>query len=148
MAMYLQGPRAKVWLFCLKYLQGERGRLSFNITREICEYLSGSLLAQVASTFLRFFNCDTSAWGPVVSLKSSIQANVGSTWVLLGNGSLFCSGGKESNSQADALSESWKVAYILGADGTVEALPNMFTSRCFHGVIQVRDLYVFGGSKI
>ena len=40
------------------------------------------------------------------------------------------------------------VAYFLSRDGAVEQLPNMFTARCWHGVVQVRHIYVFGGSKL
>ena len=93
-------------------------------------------LAQVTNTFLRFF---TSVWGPQVPLRSFIQVDLRSTWVLLEDGRLFCSGGG-----------NYDVGYIqhaclLSRDGAVEQLPKMLTARCWHGVIQVLHIYIFGG---
>lgn len=100
-------------------------------------------LAQVTSTFLRIFN--TSAWGPQVRLSTCIQVDEGSTWVILEDGRLFCSGG--GNSQA-GFDSALSVAYFLDRSGRVEKLPDMFTARSYHGVIQVRHIFIFGGCKL
>lgn len=102
------------------------------------------VLAQVTSTFLRFFS--TTAWGPQVPLRTPIQADSGSTWVVLEDGRLFCSGGGYGQVQTDH-KEAWKDAYLLGVDGSVDVMPQMKTARYFHGIIQMLDLYVFGGGK-
>lgn len=47
---------ARVCLFHLKCQQGERIKLSLNVTREVCEYLADFVLACVSSTFLCIFN--------------------------------------------------------------------------------------------
>ena len=86
---------ARVWLFYLKRQQGQRGTLSANITREVCEYLADPLLVHVTNTFLRFFNFPTSTWGPQVNLKATIQADASSTWVVLEDGRVFLCGGNE-----------------------------------------------------
>lgn len=108
-----------------------KARIPLTDTREV-------ELAQVTSAFLRFFH--TSTWGPQVCLYSLIKADQYSTWVVLKDGRLFCSGGC---SEGQALT----VAYLLSRDGTINALPSMQTARGYHGVIQVQDIYVFGGSK-
>lgn len=141
MAIHLLGLKARVWVFYLKNLQDERGRLSFNVTQEICSYLGERLLAQVCSSFLRFF--DTYTWGPQILLHTSIQVDCSSTWVVLEDGRLFCSGG--GNFQ---LGCCWKVAYLLDRNGTVDNLPDMLSGRCRHGVIQIQHLYIFGGGKL
>ena len=97
-------------------------------------------LAQVTSTFLRMFN--TSAWGPQVRLSTRIQVDEGSTWVILEDGRLFCSGGGEEFDSA------LSVAYFLDRDGGVEKLPDMFAARSYHGVIQVINLFIFGGCNL
>ena len=75
---------ARVWLFYLKRQQGQRGTLSANITREVCEYLADPLLLiHVAETFLQVFNFPTSTWGPQVKLKATIQVDDESIWVVL-----------------------------------------------------------------
>lgn len=144
MAMRLFGLKARLWLIYLKHLKGERGQVSFNVSREICVFLADFLLPQVTSTFLRFFN--TSAWeyGPPVLLSTPIQADNGSTWVVLEDGRLFCCGGGQGSVQA-GLDLFWSAAYLLGRDGAVDELPRMLTARLAHGVIQVLRLYVFGG---
>lgn len=142
--MSLHAQNSRVRLFYLKHMQGERGRLGFNVTRDICAYIADVLvLAQVASTFLRFFN--TLSWGPQVPLTSPIQVSDTSTWVLLEDGRLFCSGGLYGTGSR---SSAMTVAYLLGRDGTVDSLPCMLAGRCSHGVIQVQHLYIFGGSKL
>ena len=122
--------------------------LDFKVVQEICAYLTDCLeLAEVTRTFLRFFNCHTSAWGPKVFLKALPTGNDCSTWLMLEDGRLFYSGGMTSNSQTGTGGASIS-AYLLDRDGTVEELPNMLAARMSHGVIQVRDLYIFGGSQL
>lgn len=138
--MVIPAVRTKVWLFHLK-----RCSLSTNILREICSYLLHlNSLAQVTPTFLRFFS--RSAWEPQVLLRTRIQVDQGSAWVVLADGQLFCSGG--CTSQAVIYSRALSMAYLLSSNGTVEQLPNMLTARRCHGVIQVRQIYVFGGGKL
>ena len=94
MAVRLSAEGARVWLFHLKSSQGVRGRLSLNVTREVCLYLEDLLLYQVTPHFLRSFNNHKSAWGPQVPLSARIQADDSSTWVVLEDSKgLFCSGG-------------------------------------------------------
>lgn len=50
-------------------------------------------LAQVTSTFIRFFNCQSSTWGPQIFLHDQIKADSTSSWVVLKDKQLFCSGG-------------------------------------------------------
>lgn len=126
MTTCLYGCRARMWLFSIKYLQSERGRLSFNVIREICGYLSDLLLPQVTSTFLCFFNCCTYAREPQIILSTPIQADHGSTWVLLEDGGLFCSGG--TNYMGRIPSKTWNSAYLLNRNGGVEELPSMLTA--------------------
>jgi hypothetical protein len=146
--MALQEQKARVWLFYLKHLRGDRGTLEFKAIQEICAYLTDCLeLAEVTRTFLRFFNCRTSAWGPSVYLKTLPTGEGYSTWVILKDRRLFYSGGMTSNSQTGTGAASI-CAYLLDRDGAVEELPNMLAARMSHGIIQVRDLYIFGGSKL
>lgn len=103
-------------------------------------------LVQATATFLRFFNCHTSAWGPQVNLQTPIQADSCSTWTALDDGLFFCSGG--CIAYAGSYETYWSVAYLLSPDGAVDPLPNMSTARWGHGVIQVLHVYVFGGRKL
>lgn len=91
MATRLLTVRAKEWVL---YLWGARGSLSTNVIREICSYIADlQLPQQVTATFLRFYNCEASTWGPRVPLHAQIQADRGSSWVVLKDRRLFCSGG-------------------------------------------------------
>ena len=149
MATKLSADKAKVWLFYLQYAQ--KGRLSLNVVREIGSYLADfSLeLAQVTKAFLRFFNGYTSTWGPQVWLRTQIQADEYSSWIVLKNSSLFCSEGGDCQAgySGSVGSLEKKEAYLLSRAGEVNFLPHMLTARHSHGVIQVLHLYVFGGGK-
>lgn len=139
---------ARLWLFHLKHLLGERSKLSFNVTREICQYLADLQLVHVTETFLCFLK--TSTWGSKVRLRAQIQADVDSRWVVLEDGRVFCCGGRYI-----------AAVYILGRDGSVEQKVNMSVGRgahgeCpkynmkvrksnSHGLLQANLLYVFGG---
>lgn len=86
---------AKMWLFHLK-----RSSLSINIIREICSYLADYKLVQVTST-----------WGPELTLRTPIQVNEYSTWVVLED---VCSAAEEvfprqSTLQSGVLRVSWTV---------------------------------------
>jgi len=50
-------------------------------------------LAQVTSSFLRFFNYQSSTWGPQIFLYNEIKADSTSSWVVLKDKRVFCSGG-------------------------------------------------------
>lgn len=148
----LRAKRAKVWILHLKHPWSGRRSLSINVIREICSYIADLELPQVTSNFLRFFNCETSTWGPQVRLRTRIQANTSSRWMMLNDGRLFCSGGGKCQVGFSAGSTSyaatWKGAYILGLSGVVEQLPDMLTARYYHGIIQVHSIYTFGGCKL
>lgn len=156
MAVRLLERRAKVWLFHLKHVQGEKGRLSSNVIREVLLYLVASLqLPYVTSTFLRFFDCNNYVWEPEVLLKTEIKCNESSSWMVLEDGRLFTSGGRIDHYYKDEKFEIcseptvWNTAYILGRDGAVKELPNMVGTRSWHGLIQVlKEIYVFGGCKL
>lgn len=132
--MALQDRNARVWLFQLKYLQGEKGKLSFNVTREACEYLADPILAHVTSTSLRFFNFHCSTWSPYILLRTKIQADSSSSWVILEDSCIFCCGGNQK-----------AAAYILGCDGSVKQKANMNAERGGHGLLAASNPYVFGG---
>lgn len=139
--MSLSNIEARMWLLYLKLLQGKRGKLSFNITREVCEYLTDCFpLVEVTSTLLSF--C---ARGPQILLHALIQVDNNSTWVMLNDGRLFCSGGGIFQVGHPY---SWSVAYLLSHDGKVEQLPDMLYTRRWHGVIQLLQIYIFGGCKL
>lgn len=130
----LSTRRANVWLLFLKHFLGVKGRLSLTVTREICSYMAyfPASIVEVTSGFLRFFHHST--WGPRIPLNALIISDDSSSWTVLEDGRVFCSGGN-----------SIKAAYLLGRDGAVESLPPMLSARSLHGVIQVIDVYVFGG---
>lgn len=134
---------AKVWLLHLNRIAKES--LSLNVIREVCSYLADLELAQVTAAFLRFLNTQTSIWGPQISLSTPIQANTYSSWVILDDGRLFCSGGCASLGQLGEKAQ--KEAYLLSRTGTVTQLPSMLSVRFGHGLIQVQCLFAFGGSK-
>jgi hypothetical protein len=146
MASYGPEPRAKVWMFYLKHMQAYRGRLSVTVIREICTYLADAfLLPQVTSTFLRFFDVTTLEFGPTVQLRTQIRSADDSIWVMLSTGRVLCSGG--GNLQA-AFRSARRIAYLISCGGAVEKLSCMRISRCAHGVIEARQIYVFGGCKL
>lgn len=138
-AMLSLTVRAKVWLFHLNRCRGRS--LSSNIIREVCSYFPDLQLAQVTSTFLRFF--DTAAWGPKVRLFKQIQADIYSVWVVLEDRRLLCSGG--AGTSRTGKTAYWNVAYLLDGHGAVEQLPDMLTARHSHGVVQCLHVYIFGG---
>ena len=78
MTVQLSAVGSKVWLFRLK-TEGVRGRLSLNVIRQIC-------------SFLRSFDRQTSTWSEV-PLRARVQVDSGSRWIVLEDGSVFCSGG-------------------------------------------------------
>ena len=108
---------ARVWLFHLKRLQGQKGKLSPNVIREICEYIADPQLIDVHSTFLRYFHFHTSTWGPKVPLTTPIQADQMSRWVVL-EGRVFCCGGVGR-----------ATACMLARDGAVEKTADMIERR-------------------
>lgn len=134
----LSARGAKVRLIFLKHVLKKKGRLSLNVIREVCFYLHNFSedLTQVTATFLRFFPS-----GPQVPLSTPIQVDEYSSWIVLENGLVFCSGGFLEGGKA------LKTAYLLGRNGTVDQLPCMLTARYHHGLIQLQHLYVFGGCK-
>jgi len=93
MAVQLSTVEARVWLFHLKSFQGVRGKLSFNVVREISSYLEDPLLYQIRPDFLRSFNCQTSTWSSQVPLRTHMQVDESSVWVVLKDDRLLCSGG-------------------------------------------------------
>lgn len=143
MAKSLSGRRSKVWLFYRYHL---RDALSLNIIREICLYIAdfSGVLAHITATSMRLFDCHSLTWAPQVMLQTSIRANEESSWVILEDGCLFCSGGGYSKCQTARV---WKEAYLLSPEGEVEGLPWMISARCWHGVIALHhSVYIFGGA--
>lgn len=144
MAMRLSHLRAKVWLFHLKHLKGERGQLCFNVTREVCDLLADHrLLVQVTDTFQCFFNFKTSTWGPQVRLSTLIHADWTSSWVVLEDGRVFCCGGGKSYAGCGEAT-----AYIVARDGAVEQKTCMSEGRFGHGILSYNATYVFGGCML
>ena len=102
-----------------------------------------SKLVHVTETRLHFFDCETTKWAQV-ALLTPIQVDIYSSWVVLEDGRVFCSGG--SKDQTGGL----KQAYVLGQEGRVQILPPMLSARKQHGVIEVSinySIYIIGGSK-
>ena len=133
---------AKVRLLYSKHNLNARGHISLNVTREICTYIADFMLVQVSPTFLRFFH-PCYQWTPQVPLRSRISVDEESSWVLLEDGRLFCSGGGEMSGE---LQDGLGVAYLLGRDGATDELPHMLSARYYHGVIGSGNfVYVFGG---
>lgn len=135
--------RMKLRLFYLKHVREARGRIGYNVIREICSYLPMRIeLIQVTSAFLNTFllpNLSTSQ----VSLSTSIRADHGSSWVILEKEGIFCCGGG-----SNVYAVEWKTAYLLSFEGTVQDLPPMSSARWCHGVIEFLGMvYVFGGGK-
>ena len=75
-----------------------------------------------------------------VPLRTPIQVDRCSTWEVLEDGRLFCSG--------CGVFQEYFSAYLLSRDGAVEQLPNMLTERCLHRVIQILHINIFGGCKL
>lgn len=143
MATPLSATQAKLWLLFLRQLIGRRS-LTINITREICSYISdfSGELVQVTDTSIHFFNWQASVWGPRVLLSALIRADDSSTWVVLEDGSLFCSGGGKHHTGASL--QAWNEAYLLSRIGAVRKL-GLMVARAYHGVIQTGHIYLFGG---
>ena len=59
MAAYLFPRKTKVWLLYLKYMRGDRGRLSLNILREVCYYLPPFTMAAVSRNTALLYDIET-----------------------------------------------------------------------------------------
>ena len=94
-------------------------------------------LVHVTSSYIRVFDFQRETWKQPLPLNSHIQADSGSSWVILEGGSVFiCGGGAVSG---------WSTAYVVGK-GCVEQVLNMQVARCYHGVlVYSKQVYVFGG---
>lgn len=104
------------------------------VSLQTLEQLMSPQLVQVTDSILCFFHFQGSAWGPQVRLKTKIQADCYSSWVILRDGSVLCCGGLGT-----------AAAYILARDGSVEQKANMTTKRWRHGLLATNTAYVFGG---
>jgi len=137
MDVQLSAMGARVWLFHLKSSQGVLGSLSLNVIREISSYLKGKipLLFQVSPDFLRSFNCQTSTWSPQVPLRTHIQVDATSVWVVLEDGRLLCCGGGHNPvaSLTTPNPADWNSDYLISRKGEVSALPNMHMAWSSHG---------------
>ena len=87
-----------------------------------------SQLVHVTASTLCFYNFPTSTWGPQVQLKATIQADWGSTWVILEDRRVFSCGGYSGGSGST-------YTYILALDGAVEEKASMKGARQCHGLI-------------
>lgn len=110
-------------------------------------------LVQVKSEFLRFFDCGNLTWRRAVVLRSPIKVDPFSSWALLVNGQVFCSGGGKHQagyySKGISYLEAWKTAYLLNRNGAVSVQPDMLTARFSHGIIGIDDsVYVLGGGEL
>lgn len=102
------------------------------------------LLAQVTATHIAFFRCGTSTWEPAIRLRTQIQADQYSSWLILENGRLFCSGGECQSGGLQGRQE----AYLLRRNGIVDSLPLMLCARYRHGAIEFHSsIFLFGGRK-
>ena len=87
-----------------------------------------SQLVHVTASTLCFYSFPTSTWGPQVQLKATIQADGGSTWVILEDRRVFSCGGYSDGSGST-------YTYILALDGAVEEKASMKEGRYSHGLI-------------
>lgn len=96
-------------------------------------------LSQVDSASFRFFNFNTRVWQPEVRLLRKIDCDEGTSYVALGELTIFCCGGSCNGQYSSA-------AYLLEAGGKVTALNSLPTRKGFAGVVLVGDCtYIFGG---
>lgn len=127
------------------------------LTIEALEHTSQGLV-QVTDSFMRFYDFQADIWGSNIPFKGKIQANSTSSWVILENSLVFCSGGEYSVGRFSQQVTSFagikpvncagNKAYLLGCQGQVKQLPRMDIARYFHGVIEVESrVYVFGGCR-
>ena len=134
----------KVLLIWTKQRSALYSTLSFNVTREVCEYL-GVLdsLADPSSDFLRFFRHKPQLWTSPRPHPTLQICQSSSRWLILTDSSVFCCGGVETFSSTILF---WSSTYLLGSNGNVKSLPLMISPRAFHGVIEWRNkVLVFGG---
>lgn len=128
MASSFSSRKAKVWLFYLKCFLRVRGKLSFNAIREICSYFPATVfgLAFVAEAFMRVFNCQDCTWGQKIHLRTKIEVDIESKWVMLDDGRLFCCGG---GGNCQEVYQGRKSAYLISRIGAVNRLPDMLFGR-------------------
>lgn len=137
-------------------MDGKRVSLEDLETLLLPKHSQAKELVHVTATYLRLFNFQTSTWGPQVPLRSQIVADGNSSWVILEDKRVFCSGGEyysgysSSSSSINYLAAGGRnEAYILTRDGTVEQKANMNVARYSHGVLAINNaVYVFGGCML
>jgi len=95
----LQASKAQVQDALVKLLN-RRERLTIQALEQLFLPSEFKTLVQVTAVSLRFFNCQTAAWSAQVQLRRKIQANDQSSWVLLKDARVFCSGGFSAGSKA------------------------------------------------
>lgn len=96
-------------------------------------------LPRVDPTNFRFFNFSTRVWQPEIQLTRTIDCDEGTSYVALGELTIFCCGGNCNGQYSSAV-------YLLEAGGKVTTLKGLPTRRGFAGVILVGDCtYIFGG---
>ena len=120
--------------------------LSFNITREVCSYLSPHLtLAYVQEDSLSFVNFATFTLYPAVELHTTVQVNHNSSWAVVNRNLLvLCGGGGKRILHIDN-GKAWRSAYLLHSQGRVKALPDLLFGRSGSGVVVWKGaVHVFG----
>lgn len=112
--------------------------LSLNTLREICAYLPPPYhLALVFNSSLSYFDCSTQTMRPAVTLDREFDST-NSRWVAVDTNRVVLCGGGDGN-------EAWKTAYMLYANGSTLALPDMLHGHRSCGLtLWCRSIYVFG----
>ena len=122
----------KAWLF---YLHSKRFlRLSVNVFREMCSYLSPAIFPFIVNQTLRLYNLQTQ-----MTTYHSLTVNFrgGGSFVLLDNNTMLCVG---------AYPETIAVYSLEITSQTLTSMPNMHKPRCHAGIAKASGcVYVFGG---
>ena len=140
MAGELKDPR--VLLLWIKRYIPQRHRLSVNLLREVCCYLSPiPILTTVCNGSLFYFNFSQHKLDPPIPLKQIIPCR-GCAWTAIDSDRVLYCGGYSGT----CLSEpALKSAFELHRSGTVKSLKDMYYARDACGMTLWRGaVYVFG----
>ena len=128
--------QVKTWMFFAKRHSQVLCRLSNNLLREICSYISDPCLPCIQENELKLHNLST---GRVTSVSLTRSFRLGCTFCLYRSDRVLCVGDTESSTTVLSLSLS---SYQL------QEFPSTHFTRSFSGVIawHVDSIYVFGGN--
>ena len=82
-------------------------------------------LVSITKDSLYFYSLVANAWKGKVTLEENLQANQYSSWMVLADGNILCSGGSGKN--------VWRYACIVGESGSVQRRADMSVPRSGDG---------------